>query len=134
MCYVFAIRTRVLYSLYLQCDVCSSAKRLYSASSKIPHDSKFDQLLHFNIISIGSQKAADQGYSQDANNYYLWFTTSFSTHQVTIVFSTTKPSPTPTPTPVSELIAVVVVVVVIIAVTVAVLLLRQRKKTAKSHS
>ena len=38
-------------------------------------------------IYIDKQKASSQGYGQDANNYYVWFTTHFSTHQISIVFS-----------------------------------------------
>jgi outer membrane protein assembly factor BamB len=38
-------------------------------------------------IYIDHQKAENQGYSQDAENYYVWFTTHFSTHQVSIVFA-----------------------------------------------
>jgi hypothetical protein len=29
----------------------------------------------------------NQGYTQDGNNYYVWYTTHFSTHEVSIVFS-----------------------------------------------
>ncbi len=48
-------------------------------------------------IYIDGQTAQDQGYTQDINNYYVWYTTSFSTHQISIVFTTT-PSPSPSPT------------------------------------
>ena len=47
-------------------------------------------------IYIDGQPAPNQGFTQDSNNYYVWFTTSFSTHQISIVFTTTStPSPTP---------------------------------------
>jgi len=42
------------------------------------------------IIYIDGQQAPDQGYAQDANNFYVWFTTNFSTHQVTIDFKEIK--------------------------------------------
>jgi outer membrane protein assembly factor BamB len=38
-------------------------------------------------IYIDNQKANNQGYSQDTGNYYVWYTTHFSTHEVSIVFS-----------------------------------------------
>ena len=38
-------------------------------------------------IYIDGAKAAEQGYSQDDSNYYVWFTTHFSSHDVSIVFS-----------------------------------------------
>jgi len=38
------------------------------------------------LISIDGQQAPNQGYTQDANNFYVWYTTQFSTHQVTIQF------------------------------------------------
>jgi beta-lactamase regulating signal transducer with metallopeptidase domain len=44
------------------------------------------------IVYIDGVLAANQGYTQDANNYYVWFTTSFSIHQVQIEFA----GPTPT--------------------------------------
>jgi Subtilase family len=39
-------------------------------------------------IYVDSQKAADQGYVQDNDNYYIWCTTHFSTQEVSIVFAT----------------------------------------------
>jgi len=38
-------------------------------------------------IYIDGLKAVYQGYSQDDSNYYVWFTTHFSSHNVSIVFS-----------------------------------------------
>ena len=37
-------------------------------------------------IYIDDQLAQNQGYTQDANNYYVWYTTHFSAHQVSIIF------------------------------------------------
>ncbi len=41
-------------------------------------------------IYIDNQNCTSQGYTQDSANYYVWYTTQFSTHQISIVF--TKPS------------------------------------------
>jgi parallel beta-helix repeat protein len=38
-------------------------------------------------IYIDGALAENQGYTQDADNYYVWYTTHFSTHQVTVVFT-----------------------------------------------
>jgi hypothetical protein len=39
------------------------------------------------LIYIDGQQAANQGYAQDANNFYVWYTTHFSTHQVKVQFA-----------------------------------------------
>ena len=39
------------------------------------------------IVYIDGVQAANQGYTQDANNYYVWYTTHFSTHQIQIQFT-----------------------------------------------
>jgi YVTN family beta-propeller protein len=39
-------------------------------------------------IYIDGQPALNQGFTQDSNNYYVWYTTHFSTHQISIVFTT----------------------------------------------
>ncbi len=36
---------------------------------------------------IDGIKAVDQGYSEDDENYYVWFTTHFSNHDISLVFS-----------------------------------------------
>jgi hypothetical protein len=38
-------------------------------------------------VYIDNQTAPNQDYTQDADNYYVWYTTKFSTHQVSIVFA-----------------------------------------------
>jgi hypothetical protein len=38
-------------------------------------------------IYIDNQKAEKQGYTQDTDNYYVWYTTGFSSHQISIMFS-----------------------------------------------
>ena len=81
-------------------------------------------------IYIDGQPAQNQGYTQDSNNYYVWYTTQFSTHQVSIVFTATSPSPNPTaqsslPQGAIYGIAAAVAIVAIVAV---VLMLRKRGK------
>jgi hypothetical protein len=38
------------------------------------------------VIYIDGQQATNQGYTQDAHNFYVWYSTQFSTHQVVIQF------------------------------------------------
>ncbi len=38
-------------------------------------------------IYIDDQIAEKQGYIQDSDNYYVWYTTNFSMHQISIVFT-----------------------------------------------
>lgn len=39
------------------------------------------------IIYIDGQPASNQGYTQDGNNYYVWYITQFSAHEISIVFT-----------------------------------------------
>ena len=39
------------------------------------------------VIYVDGQQATNQGYAQDANNFYVWYTTQFSTNQVKIQFA-----------------------------------------------
>ena len=39
------------------------------------------------VIFIDGQQSTDQGFTQDANNFYVWYTVQFSTHQVKIQFA-----------------------------------------------
>ena len=48
------------------------------------------------IVYIDGQPAENQGYNQDTNNYYVWYTTHFSTHKISILFTTASSSPSPT--------------------------------------
>ena len=38
-------------------------------------------------IYLDEQLLSNQGYNQDSNNFYVWFTTHFSTHELSIVFT-----------------------------------------------
>jgi hypothetical protein len=73
-------------------------------------------------IYIDNQLAANQGYAQNANNYYAWYTTQFSTHQISIVFST-SPIPEFPASVVLSLLAMFAVV------ALALMLIRKREKS-----
>ncbi|MGA2682779.1 MAG: BsuPI-related putative proteinase inhibitor [Candidatus Bathyarchaeia archaeon] len=65
------------------------------------------------VIYIDGSQASNQGYARDSNNYYVWYTTSFSTHKVSIVF-TARSSVPEFPSP------VILSLVIILAVSVSV--------------
>ena len=44
-------------------------------------------------IYIDNQPAQSQGYTQDGSNYYVWYTTHFSTHEVSVVFTVSSSIP-----------------------------------------
>jgi hypothetical protein len=45
------------------------------------------------IIYIDGALTSNQGFRQDSNNYYVWYTTSFSTHTISIIFGTNSLMP-----------------------------------------
>jgi hypothetical protein len=50
------------------------------------------------VVYIDSQQSSNQGYTEDANNFYVWYTTNSGTHQISIQFeipSTSKASSLP---------------------------------------
>lgn len=73
-------------------------------------------------IYIDNERAENQGYAQDTNNYYVWYTTHFSTHEVSIVFIITSPI-------VLALTYPLVLAAVIIGAVVAVVVHVWKKKT-----
>jgi hypothetical protein len=82
-------------------------------------------------IYIDNQKAANQNYAQDANNYYVWYTVHFSAHEIAIVFS----APNVTPALSFELSVTwlttlfVAVIISLLAVLPVAILFAKRRKT-----
>jgi hypothetical protein len=50
-------------------------------------------------VYIDNYPTQNQGYTQDSDNYYLWYTTSFSIHQISIQFTPSQPTSTPSSQP-----------------------------------
>jgi hypothetical protein len=48
------------------------------------------------IVYVDGVQAANQGCTQDSNNYYVWYTTHFSTDQIQFTGSIPTASPTAT--------------------------------------
>ncbi|MCW4009298.1 MAG: hypothetical protein NWF05_01590, partial [Candidatus Bathyarchaeota archaeon] len=54
-------------------------------------------------VYIDGQIAENQGYTEDAENFYIWYTTHFSNHQVAVVFpASASPTPTPPSSPITS--------------------------------
>jgi parallel beta-helix repeat protein len=89
------------------------------------------------ILYIDNQAASDQGYTQNAENYYVWYTTNFSTHEISIAFNTVQfPSSTIKPTSLAEPFSTTIVAAtstIAVAVVVAGLLV-YRKKSRKRQA
>ncbi len=77
-------------------------------------------------IYIDGNKVEKQGYTQDTNNYYVWYTTHFSSHQVSIVFA----SPAATQSQDFPLWAIGLIAVLIVAIVGAIVALKRRGKTS----
>jgi hypothetical protein len=93
-------------------------------------------------IYVDGQPASNQGYIQDSNNYYVWYTTSFSLHQISIVFNMPfSPSPTSSnsqsqgqPSLLQVVYAVVAAVVVVTVVVIALQLITKNRRAKVHHT
>lgn len=103
-------------------------------------------------VYIDDQSAQSQGWTQDANSYYVWYTTSFSTHKVAVAFAIVM-SPEPSSTSVffptqseetvisvppstislANTLAAVIMVIVVALVVINVLRLKRKSLTHQSR-
>jgi hypothetical protein len=81
------------------------------------------------VIFIDAKQVEDQVYTQDQDHYYVWYTTHFSTHVVSIVFSGTVPQSSD-----YFWVYVAAIGVVLACAAVAFVVLRQRKKPKTKFS
>ena len=77
------------------------------------------------VVFIEDQQAINQGYTQDPENFYVWYTTQFSTHQVKIQFAGPLASQAGSFEPVFA-IGLIVPEIVLIYIVIAVKRLRRR--------
>lgn len=93
-----------------------------TSNMTIPRSSLPADITSMPVVYVDGDPASDQGYTQDALNYYIWYTMHFSTHEVQVSFQrgnvpmptfgttfsptpkpsaspTLSPQPTTTPTP-----------------------------------
>lgn len=66
-------------------------------------------------VYLNGQVATDQGFSQDANNYYVWYKTLFSNYELSIVFALRA---VPTEFPMAAVLSIVVIVFVSFATVI----------------
>jgi parallel beta-helix repeat protein len=78
-------------------------------------------------VYIDGQQAQNQGHTEDSQNFYVWYTTRFSTHQIEIQFNGNAPAPTQSQTTILEY-ALIVVAVAAAVMAVAVVLVASKRK------
>ena len=90
------ITSSEISNVYLTTDQNTTSAYLYFTVTGVSHSTGFcNMTLSKNliyegtapIIYIDDKKAENQGYSQDETNYYVWYTTGFSRHQISIIFN-----------------------------------------------
>ncbi len=94
-------------------------------------------------IYIDDAMAQNQGYTQNAQNYYVWFTTHFSTHKISIVFTADAESMSvPSVSPghaeaefswLQVFYGVAVAAVIVVVVVVGLLLFVRGKRVARAR-
>ena len=77
------------------------------------------------VLYIDGQQASNQGYTQDANNFYVWYTTQFITHQVTVTIQFTAAK---VDEPSLSLVLAFVAVIVVILISAAIAFKRYKRK------
>jgi hypothetical protein len=77
-------------------------------------------------VYIDGQQVQNQGYTEDPQNFHVWFTAHFSTHQIEISFTgrTTQPLPWTT----------IAIVIVAIAVAIGILTVAMQKRKGKNQA
>jgi len=80
------------------------------------------------VVYIDGNQATNQGYTQDANNYYVWFTMHFSVHQLTVQFAAPQTSQSGLP---GLEYAIIIPVAAIILVPTVIAVKRSKRKTSK---
>ncbi len=80
-------------------------------------------------VYIDGELAPNQGYTEDADNYYIWYNTHFSEHEITVEFKDAQPS-TAERTYYVEIAAIIISA----ALLVATLLMRLTKRKTLSRA
>jgi hypothetical protein len=79
-------------------------------------------------VYIDNVQTTDQGFCQNENNYYVWFTTHFSSHKVFIVFS----APVSKTEPLSQNAVYMVAAVATVLVTVSGFVIYKKRENVKA--
>jgi outer membrane protein assembly factor BamB len=127
------ITSSQISNVYLTSDNVSSA--LYFDVTGVSGDAGFGnitipQALICNgtlpLVYIDDQIAEKQGYVTGADNYYVWYTTDFSTHQIAIMFAESSSSAS---TSAITLLIIGVTAIAFTAIIVALFVFRRSQKT-----
>jgi hypothetical protein len=78
-------------------------------------------------IYVNNQMALDQGFSQDANNYYIWYKPVFSNYELLIVFAS-QASPAGMP-----LWVILSIFVIMLSITIGAVFLNKRRKSFEEN-
>jgi hypothetical protein len=78
-------------------------------------------------VYIDSVEAGSQGYCEDEENYYVWFTTQFSTHDVEIAFTGASTNPTGIADP---KVQILIVAAALAAIAIAAFVMFKRTRRA----
>ena len=81
------------------------------------------------VVYVDGVQASNQGNTQDANNFYIWFTTSFTTHQMKIQFTASSTSSALSLGPVL-IVGITVTEIVLVFTVIAVRRLRRKPDSA----
>jgi hypothetical protein len=76
-------------------------------------------------VYIDGQKVSDQGFTQDSENYYVWFSTHFSTHDVSIDF---EPQSQNIANASDIFLAVGIGVIIAVLIVVSLFIVKRRKR------
>ena len=74
-------------------------------------------------IYIDDQLAETQGFTEDSNNYYLWYTVHFSSHSISVVFTAESDPPAADYT-----LWIIAIVIAVVCIAVAGVFLMKRGK------
>jgi hypothetical protein len=78
-------------------------------------------------IYVNNQIALDQGFSQDANNYYVWFKPVFSNYELLIVFASQA-----SPAEISSWV-IFYIVVIMLSISIGAVLLNKRRESCEEN-
>lgn len=77
-------------------------------------------------VYVNSQVTSEQGFSQDQNNYYVWYRTFFRDYELSIVFAPNAPQ---VEVPLS-IILVIIVVILLFSTSITAVFAKKRKKNS----
>ena len=80
------------------------------------------------VVYIDGNQTSNQGNTQDVNNYYVWFTMHFSTHQLTVQFEAPQTSQVGSP---GLEYAIIIPIAAIILIPTVFAVKRSKRKTSK---